>query len=175
MTGEMTAEIRKNAGLIHSYALDMSTPLDPLSFGATYMAAAAELERLRAEIDRMREPRPLNAVDQLAIQTSYASVAFIAAHLRAYFVQLDVAPIRIPGTVLDAAERTVRVLDQMRQGDQEQWGHIVETMTRAANLLSAVDLLLLDDRMPVNSRDAKQLVIDLREAVEWMRGRGGAS
>ena len=116
-----------------------------------------------------KDYRPLNAVDQLAIQTSYASVAFIAAHLRAYAGhQMDYPnePYRLPKTVLDAAERTAKVLDQMRHGDQEQWGHIVETMTRAANLL--------DGSTSEPPAERAGVVTDLREAVEWMQS-GGAS
>lgn len=170
MTGEMAAEIRKNAGLISSYSLDMSKPLDPLSFGATYMAAAAELERLRAEIDRLREARPLNAVDQLAIQTSYASVTFIAGALRQYFD--DAIPF-IPKTTLDAADRTARVLDQMRQGDQQQWGHIVETMTRAADAIESMEDAWENAVCP-SANQIRETATELREAVEWMRS-GGAS
>lgn len=60
----------------------------------------------------------LSPVDQLAIQTCATNVRFIAAHLRKFFDDfevfgVDTAP--MPITVLAAAERTLKVLDQMRE------------------------------------------------------------
>lgn len=125
--------------------------------------AVDEIDRLRAE---NAKPRPLGPVDHLAVQTSYASVAFIVAHLRRYFESYEEAGTEpdLPKTLLDAADRAAAVLNRMRQGDQQQWGHIVETMTRAANLLDGTEAPTPEARAEV--------VIPLYEAIAWMRSGG---
>lgn len=133
--------------------------LEPVEFGAKvetcpHCATGREEERNQREpLDiagrdmtleertslRVPEYRPLSPVDQLAVQTSYASVALIAAHLRKYFAHCEaddcdesIANPVFPRTVLDAADRTAKVLDQMRKGEQQQWGAVADLLDRAA-------------------------------------------
>lgn len=93
-------------------------------FSPTMTPIEGLLWELLCEAKRLREPRPLNPVDQLAIQTSYVSVAFVAAHLREYFEAYEEAGTEpdIPRTTLDAANRAAAVLDRMRPGDGSEWG-----------------------------------------------------